>query len=59
MPTMEVSLPVWSVALCFAPALVSVLGPLSQFGLPTLAGNRADLPPFNGVAWRSASSASC
>lgn len=53
MPTMEVSLLVWSVALCFAQVLVSVLGSLSQVGLPVLAGNREDLPPFTGWVGRA------
>ena len=37
MPTTEISLLVWSVGLCFAQMLVSVLGSTAQVGLPATA----------------------
>lgn len=53
MPTTEISLLVWSVGLCFAQMLVSVLGSTAQVGLPALAGNREDLPPPTGWVGRA------
>jgi len=49
----EVSLLVWSVALCFGQMLVSVLGSTLQVGLPALAGNREGLPPPAGWVGRA------
>lgn len=49
----EVTLLVWSVALCFGQMLVAVLGSTAQVGLPTLAGNREGLPELGGWAGRA------
>jgi len=49
----EVSLLVWSVALCFGQMLVAVLGSTAQVGLPTLAGNREGLAQPEGWAGRA------
>lgn len=49
----EVTLLVWSVALCFAQMLVAVLGSTTQVGLPALAGNRENLPAPTGWAGRA------
>jgi len=43
----------WAVALTFAQMLVAVSGAALQVGLPTLVGNRANLPPFTGWAGRA------
>ena len=53
MPTTEITVLVWSVALCFAQMLVSVLGSTAQVGLPALAGNREGLPPPTGWVGRA------
>lgn len=50
----EMTLLVWAVALAFAQALVAVQGAVMQVGLPTLAGNRDNLPAFTGWAGRAA-----
>ena len=44
---------VWAVALAFAQVLVAVAGATLQVGLPMLAGNRENLPPFTGWAGRA------
>jgi len=43
----------WAVALTFAQMLVAVSGAALQVGLPTLVGNRANLPPCTGWAGRA------
>jgi len=49
----ELSLLVWSVVMMFAQMLVAAAGANLQVGLPALAGNREDLPPFTGWAGRA------
>ena len=49
----ELKLVVWSVALAFLQCLVAVTGATLQVGLPTLAGNRENLPPITGWAGRA------
>ncbi len=44
---------VWSVALMFAQMLVSASGGSLQLSVPTLAGNREDLPAITGWAGRA------
>jgi len=51
--SLELKLLVWSVALAFAQCLVAVAGAFLQVGLPTLAGNRENLPVFTGWAGRA------
>jgi uncharacterized MAPEG superfamily protein len=43
----------WAVALTFAQMLLAVSGAALQVGLPTLVGNRANLPPFTGWVGRA------
>lgn len=43
---------VWSVALAFVQVVLAVSGATLQLGLPTLAGNRQDLPEPNGWVGR-------
>lgn len=50
----ELMLLLWAVALAFAQALVAVQGAMMQVGLPTLAGNRENLPVITGWAGRAA-----
>jgi uncharacterized MAPEG superfamily protein len=49
----ELKLLVWSVALTFAQCLIAVVGGLLQVGLPTLAGNRENMPAITGWAGRA------
>jgi len=51
--SVELTLLVWSVALAFGQMLIAVLGATAQVGLPTLAGNREDLPACTGLAGRA------
>jgi len=51
--TAEVSLLVWSVALCFVQMAVAASGSVLQVGLPTLAGNREDMAPPSGWVGRA------
>ena len=51
--SLELKLLVWSVALAFAQCLVAVVGALLQVGLPTLAGNRENMPAITGWAGRA------
>ncbi len=44
----EITLLIWSVALCVVQVLIAVCGATLQVGLPALAGNRQNLPPFTG-----------
>ncbi len=49
----ELVLLVWAVVLTFAQMLVAGAGAQSQIGLPTLAGNRENLPQPTGWAGRA------
>ncbi len=49
----ELTLLVWSVVLCIAQMLVAVVATQTQVGLPTLAGNRDDMPALTGLAGRA------
>ena len=51
--SLELKLLVWSVALAFAQCLVAVAGAFLQVGLPTLAGNRENMPAITGWAGRA------
>jgi uncharacterized MAPEG superfamily protein len=53
MPT-ELTLLVWSVALCVAQMLVAVITAQAQVSLPPLIGNREDFPELKGIAGRAA-----
>jgi uncharacterized MAPEG superfamily protein len=53
MPT-ELSLLVWSIALCVIQMLVAVTTAQGQVGLPPLVGNREDFPVLKGIAGRAA-----
>ena len=44
---------VWAAALAFVQVLIFVLFATLQAGLPALAGNRDDIPPFEGMAGRA------
>lgn len=44
---------VWSVALCIVQMLIAVTVCLPQVGLPTLAGNRDNMPALTGLAGRA------
>ena len=49
----EMILLLWSVGLAFAQVLVAVTGAFMQVGLPTLAGNRDNVPEPTGWAGRA------
>ncbi|WP_374312664.1 MAPEG family protein [Dongia sp.] len=49
----ELTLLIWSVVLCIAQMLIAVMATQMQVGLPTLAGNRDDMPPLTGLAGRA------
>jgi uncharacterized MAPEG superfamily protein len=49
----EITLLIWSVALCVLQMLVAAVGANLQVGLPALAGNRQDMPPLTGWAGRA------
>jgi uncharacterized MAPEG superfamily protein len=51
--TIELKLLIWSAALAFIQMLVAVAGAFLQVGLPTLAGNRENMPPLPGWAGRA------
>jgi uncharacterized MAPEG superfamily protein len=51
--SLELKLLVWSVALAFAQCLIAVTGAMLQVGLPTLAGNRENMPAITGWAGRA------
>jgi uncharacterized MAPEG superfamily protein len=53
MPT-ELTLLVWSVALCVVQMLVAVITAQGQVGLPPLVGNREGFPELKGIAGRAA-----
>lgn len=52
--TPELSMLVWAVALAFAQMLVAASGATLQVGLPSLAGNRDNVPALTGWAGRAA-----
>jgi len=49
----ELMLLAWAVVLTFAQMLIAVTGATLQLGLPTVAGNRENLPPITGWAGRA------
>lgn len=51
--SIELKLLVWSAALAFIQMLVAVTGALLQAGLPTLIGNRENMPRLLGWAGRA------
>jgi len=51
--TPDLKLLVWSTALTLIQAIIPMFGALQRVGLPTLAGNRAGLPPLEGWAGRA------
>jgi uncharacterized MAPEG superfamily protein len=51
--TPEIYYLIWSAALTLALAIIAVTGAQLQVGLPTLAGNREDLPEMTGWAGRA------
>ena len=51
--TPELSLLVWALALTFVQMVVAASGATLQIGLPTLAGNRDNLPALTGWAGRA------
>ena len=51
--SLEMKLLVWSAALAFVQVVIAVLGALMQVGLPTLAGNRDNMPVIAGWAGRA------
>ena len=50
----ELTLLVWSVALCVVQMLVAVITAQGQVGLPPLVGNREGFPELKGIAGRAA-----
>lgn len=50
----DLTLLVWATALTLVQGVIAVLGAMLQVGLPALAGNRENLPPFTGWAGRAA-----
>jgi len=52
--TQDLTLLVWAVVLTLVQAVIAVLGAITVVGLPTLAGNRENLPPISGWAGRAA-----
>jgi uncharacterized MAPEG superfamily protein len=51
--SVELTMLVWSVALCVVQMVVAAYGAMQQVGLPALAGNREDLPAITGWAGRA------
>ncbi|HET6196915.1 MAG TPA: MAPEG family protein [Acetobacteraceae bacterium] len=51
--TPDLSLLVWTVVLTFVQVVIAAAGANAEVGLPTLAGNREDLPPIRGWAGRA------
>lgn len=49
----EITLLIWSVALCVAQMLIAVVGALLQVGLPALTGNREGMTEIKGWAGRA------
>lgn len=52
--TVEMTYLVWSVVLTLVLAVIAVTGAMLQVGLPTLAGNRENMPEITGWAGRAA-----
>ena len=44
---------VWSAALAIVQMIIAVLAAIAAVGLPTLAGNRDEVPPIGGFAGRA------
>jgi uncharacterized MAPEG superfamily protein len=53
MMSIELHMLLLAVALAFASVLIAVLGATIQVGLPTLAGNREEVPTLTGWAGRA------
>jgi uncharacterized MAPEG superfamily protein len=51
--TVEMKYLVWSVVLTLVLAVIAVTGAMLQVGLPTLAGNRENMPGITGWAGRA------
>lgn len=51
--TIDLQMLVWSAVLALVQVFVAVIGAQSQIGLPTLAGNREDLPRVTGWGGRA------
>jgi uncharacterized MAPEG superfamily protein len=51
--SVEMNLLVWSVVLTFVHVIIAAAGANLQVGLPTLAGNRENLPEIRGWAGRA------
>jgi uncharacterized MAPEG superfamily protein len=51
--SLEMKLLVWSAALAFVQVVIAVLGAQMQVGLPTLTGNRENMPVITGWAGRA------
>ena len=51
--TLDLQMLVWSAALAVAQMVIAVAGATLQVGLPTLAGNRENLPAATGWAGRA------
>jgi uncharacterized MAPEG superfamily protein len=51
--TPDLSLLVWTVVLTFVQVVIAAAGANAEVGLPTLAGNREDVPPIAGWAGRA------
>ncbi len=51
--TPDLQMLVWSAALTLVQMLIAVAGATLQVGLPTLAGNRENLPAATGWVWRA------
>ena len=49
----ELEMLVWSAALALVQMVIAVLATTGQVGLPTLAGNRENMPPLAGWAVRA------
>ena len=51
--TVEMTYLLWSVVLTLVLAVIAVTGAMLQVGLPTLAGNRENMPEFTGWVGRA------
>ena len=51
--TFDLQMLVWAAALALVQMVIAAIGAQGQVGLPTLAGNREDLPPITGWAGRA------
>lgn len=49
----EITILIWAVVLTLAQLVVAILAGIAQVGLPILAGNRDEVPPFTGLAGRA------